>query len=170
MDNLKIETVTERLFPDEKLTPSQRFSAELRQRALELKESRQNIVTEEINELFEKVDKIAEFIRYHVGSVGKEQAIKDIQFAFNLLCNSKKMAILEELKILKEDGDLGQKTFACLKHVCKHYSTEVIKEYLKLGAMNNAIFETKDDNTINTRKLVEEIRNNLSLKGTNSHG
>ncbi len=159
MDNLKIETVTERLFPEkfnEKLTPSQRFSAD--------------IVTEEINELFEKVDKIAEFIRYHVGSVGKEQAIKDIQFAFNLLCNSKKMAILEELKILKEDGDLGQKTFACLKHVCKHYSTEVIKEYLKLGAMNNAIFETKDDNTINTRKLVEEIRNNLSLKGTNSHG
>ena len=168
MDNLKIETVTERLFPEkfnEKLTPSQRFSAELRQRALELKESRQNIVTEEINELFEKVDKIAEFIRYHVGSVGKEQAIKDIQFAFNLLCNSKKMAILEELKILKEDGDLGQKTFACLKHVCKHYSTEVIKEYLKLGAMNNAIFETSF-----LWYVVSYCFYNLSLKGTNSHG
>ena len=39
MENLKIETITERLFPEkfnEKLTPSQRFSAELRQRAFTL--------------------------------------------------------------------------------------------------------------------------------------
>ena len=39
MDNLKIETVTERLFPEkfnEKLTPSQRFSAEVCQRAFTL--------------------------------------------------------------------------------------------------------------------------------------
>ena len=70
------------------------------------------------------------------------------------------------MKVLKEDGDLGQKTFACLKHVCKHYSTEVIKEYLKLGAINNAIFETKNDNTIITKKLVAKIRKDLSLEGT----
>lgn len=170
MNNLSIETIVERLFPpkfDENLTPGQRFFAEIRQKALELQKIRQDIsfTAEEMNELFEKVDKIAEFIRHHVGRVGKEQAIKDIQLAFNLLCNSKKNAILEELKVLKEDGDLGQKTFACLKHVCKHYSTEVIKEYLKLGAMNNAIFETKNDNSIITKKLVEEIRKDLSLEG-----
>lgn len=172
MDNLIIENIVERLFSpkfDENLTPSQRFSAEIRQKALELQKNRQDasFTTEEMNELFEKVDEIAEFIRYHVGIVGKEHAIKDIQLAFNLLCNSKKNAILEELKVLKEDGYLGQKTFACLKHVCKHYSTEVIKEYLKLSAINNAIFETKNDNTINTKNLVVEIRKNLTLGGTN---
>ena len=39
MDNLKIEIITERLFPEkfnEKLTPGQRFSAEIRQNAFTL--------------------------------------------------------------------------------------------------------------------------------------
>ena len=90
MDNFSIETIVERLFPpkyDENLTPGQRFSAEIRQKAIEFQKARQDIsyTAEEMNELFEKVDKIAEFIRHHVGRVGKEQAIKDIQLAFNLL-------------------------------------------------------------------------------------
>lgn len=118
----------------------------------------------EVNEDYKK---IADFIKKHVIAVGKEQAMKDIQLALNLLCNSKKNAILEELKMLKEDGDFGKKTFSCLKHVCRHYSIDVIKEYLKLGAMNNAIFETQNDNNVDTKKLVKDIRNNLSLKGVN---
>lgn len=171
MENL--QQITALLFPDEaelNKTPSQKFDDEIRQKIFEMKNQRLSIVDSSYQgEILTNDDykEIADFLRKHVESVGREQAMKDMQLAFNLLCNSKKNAILEELKILEEDGDFGKKTFVCLKHVCRHYSIDVIKEYLRLGAMNNAIFETQKDNNVDTKKLVEDIRNNLSLKGVN---
>ncbi len=105
---------------------------------------------------------ILKFIREHILAVGKEQAIKDFQCGLNLLTGYKKETVLEEQVRLEEDADFGGKTFDMLKSALEYYPLEVIKEYIKTGASNNAVWETKDDTKIDTNEFVEEITNNLT--------
>ena len=52
----------------------------------------------------EKYKEIADFIRNHVLSLGKEQAVKDFQTGLNFLNK-------DLVEPLKEDGEFGEKTF-----------------------------------------------------------
>ena len=51
------------------------------------------------------------------------------------------------------------------KSVLEYYPLEVIKKYIKLGAANNGIWETKQDENFNTDNYVEEVNNTLSERG-----
>ncbi len=53
------------------------------------------------------------------------------------------------------------------KSVLEYYPLEVIKKYIKLGAANNGIWDTKSDTEINTNEYVKEITNNLTEEKTN---
>ena len=105
---------------------------------------------------------LAEFIREHIKSVGQEQAVKDFQTGLNLLTGYKKETILEEQIRLEEDADFGEKTYAMLQSALEYYPLEVIKKYIKLGAANNGIWETKQDESFDTDEYVEEVDNTLS--------
>ena len=105
---------------------------------------------------------ITKFIREHIKSVGQEQAVKDFQTGLNLLTGYKKETVLEEQIRLEEDADFGDKTFAMFQSVLEYYPLEVIKEYIKMGASNNAVWETKDDSQIDTNEFVDEIAENLT--------
>ena len=80
----------------------------------------------------------------------------------NLLTGYKKETVLEEQTRLEEDADWGDKTFKMLQSALEYYPLEVIKEYIKMGASNNAVWETKDDNQIDTNEFVDEVAENLT--------
>ena len=49
-----------------------------------------------------------------------------------------------------------------LQSALEYYPLEVIKKYIKLGAANNGIWETKQDESFDTDEYVEEVNNTLS--------
>ena len=79
-----------------------------------------------------------------------------------MLTGYKKETVLEEQVQLEEDANFGGKTFDMLKSALEYYPLEVIKKYIKLGAANNGIWETKQDESFNTDEYVEEVNNKLS--------
>ena len=46
--------------------------------------------------------------------------------------------------------------------VLEYYPLEVIKNYIQMGASNNAVWETKDDTEIDTNEFVDEVNDNLT--------
>ena len=107
------------------------------------------------------MQELEKFAQNHIKKVGMTQAVKDFQTGMNLLNKDKKESIIASKRQLKEDGDFGEKTLACFLDVCKNYSPRVIKKYIRLGAIANAVFETKNNKRINTDKLVCSICEDL---------
>ena len=89
--------------------------------------------------------------------MGNEQTILDFQVGLNLLNNYKKESLIDSKIQLIEDSDFGEKTYSALFDVLQNYPLEVVKQYIKLGAANNAIWATKNNPKINTDKKVENI-------------
>jgi hypothetical protein len=151
----------EKLFPrqfDKNLTPSERFSAEIRQKIRELNEEREGFyLGTESDQCSEKISAIADFIREHLEKVGKEQTVKDIQAGLTYLCKGNKNTIIEAKKPLEEDGDFGEITYSSLAYACEHYELDIILKYLRNGAASNVFFDTKNDRKINTDEKVFEV-------------
>lgn len=153
-------TVSKLLFPDEKAlnqTPSQKFEDQLRNQLHSMRNERMHILNPKSQEQDfenENYKKIADFIRIHVLSVGKEQAIKDFQTGLNFLHKD----ITEPLK---EDGDFGEKTFKAFYDIFKHYDIDIIKNAIRKGALSNTVIGTSSDKAVNTQALVNQIQNNL---------
>ena len=76
------KTISKRLFPDEQAlskTLSQKFEEQLRNQLRSMKNERLRILNPELSEQDfenENYKEIADFIKNHVLSVGKEQAVK----------------------------------------------------------------------------------------------
>jgi len=104
-----------------------------------------------------KIEQIILFLDNHAKIVGHKQAIKDLQVGLSLLNKNRRNSPIIVKNILKDDGDYGQKTYACLCDACKNYSLESIKKYIKLGAKNNIIFDTKNNYKIDTEELINKI-------------
>lgn len=165
MEN-NIEQVSRLLFPDGtelNKTASQQFSDDIRRQILNMRNQRlKTIASNYQNEVENNQDykEIADFIREHVMSVGKEGAVKDFQCGLNFLHKDLKEA-------LKEDGDFGEKTFRAFYEVFKHYDIEIIKNAIRKGALSNTIIGTTSDEKVDTQRLVNKIENNL---GEINHG
>lgn len=108
-------------------------------------------VQQEINIFFQK----------HANNVGFKQTIKDLQLGLNILNKNRKNSPVKEKNILVEDGILGEKTNATFKDSSKNYSSNIIKKYILKGIVNNIIFDTKNNENINTQKLIEKITKEL---------
>ncbi len=111
-----------------------------------------------------RAQEILNFIEEHIADVGKEQAIKDVQRGINLLNKGKAISAANKGWKVKYDGDFGDKTKARLIELSKHYTLGVIKKYIKRGAVNNIIFDTKDNRRINTERKVNKVLDNLKMK------
>lgn len=107
------------------------------------------------------ISELENFMKKHIEKVGMEQAMKDFQVGLNLLNKNKKDSIIQTKRQLKEDGDFGKKTLACFCDICKNYTPRVIKKYIRLGAIANVVFNTKNNSRINTDKLVCTICEDL---------
>ncbi len=116
-----------------------------------------------VNNLYnsESIQEITEFLKKHAGKVGEQQAVRDLQKAINMLNKGKKDSPVEEKQPLKEDGDLGEKTYGSLIFVFKNYTPRLINKFIRRAAINNAIFDTKNNNNVNTEKKVDKIYENL---------
>ncbi len=127
--------------------------------------SEKNYTREEVvairQQEYQKVQEAKGFFRKHVEKVGEKQAIKDLQKAINMLNKGKKDSLIEERRSLKEDGILGEKTYAAFAYISKNYPVRLINKFIRRAAINSAIFDTKNDNTINTEKNVNKIYKNL---------
>ncbi len=167
-ENFNAEETKEILFPDEETLnrpASESFSEQLRNEFAYKQIENSAKINPELLEVANEhkiYTELAEFIREHIKSVGQEQAVKDFQTGLNLLTGYKKETVLEEQIRLEEDADFGDKTFAMFQSVLEYYPLEVIKEYIKMGASNNAVWETKDDTEIDTNEFVDEIAENLT--------
>ena len=154
------KTVSKLLFPDEQTlskTPSQRFEEQLRNQLHSMRNERLRILNPKLAEQdFENKNykEIADFIKNHVLSSGKEQAVKDFQTGLNFLHKD----IVEPLK---EDGEFGEKTFKAFYDIFKHYDISIIKNAIRKGALSNALIDTSSDRSINTKALINQIQNNL---------
>lgn len=95
---------------------------------------------------------LAEFIREHVKTVGKEQAIKDFQCGLNFL--HKDIA-----NLIKEDGQYGEKTFNAFYEILQYYPLEVLKDAIRKGAKNNLAIEPYYDGG---NVSMEKVQENLS--------
>ena len=168
MQEFDAELTKDIIFPNEKdldKSPKELFSDKIKQEILYTKIKNLCKVNPELEEPLNQrmiFDDLAEFIREHIKSVGKEQAIKDFQTGLNLLTGYKKETVLDEQTRLEEDSDFGVKTYAMLQSALEYYPLEVIKEYIKMGASNNAVWETKDDSQIDTNEYVDEVAENLT--------
>ncbi len=115
-----------------------------------------------INTLYnQNLQEITEFLKKHAGKVGENQAVKDLQKAMNMLNKGKKDSPIKEKQPLKEDGELGEKTYGSLIFVFKNYTPRLINKFIRRAAINNAIFDTKNNNNVNTEKKVDKIYENL---------
>ncbi|MDD3437720.1 MAG: hypothetical protein PHC64_11265, partial [Candidatus Gastranaerophilales bacterium] len=113
------------------------------------------------------VQEVLNFLQKHIRKVGTEQAVKDFQRGLNILNKYNKKSPIEAKRPIDEDGILGNQTYACLENVCKYYPPIVLRKYIKRGAVNNAVFDTKNDGRIDTDKKVLNICKNLSREGAN---
>ena len=114
----------------------------------------------------ENAKKVIDFVQNYSQKSGEEQAAKDIQRGLNLLNKGKKDSLIEAKQKLKEDGFLGEKSLNCLSNVCQNYSLRIVQKYIQRGAINNTIFDTKNDMNINTDEKINEILNNLKIEGS----
>ncbi len=162
-DNIMKEnckTVSKLLFPDEQnlnQTQTQKFEDQLRNQLYSIRNERMRILNPEPQKQDfenENYKDIADFIKDHVSSVGKEQAVKDFQCGLNFLHK-------DLVESLKEDGNFGEKTFKAFYEILKHYDISIIKNAIRKGALSNTLIDTSSDKNINTQALVNQILNNL---------
>lgn len=158
MEKFDEKTTEHILFPPSEIlnqTPSEMFSDKLRREILYKQAYDYCKFSPELGEALNErmiYDDISEFIRSHVKSVGKEQAIKDFQCGLNYL--NKDFADL-----IREDGIYGDKTFAAFYEILQYYPLEVIKEAIRKGAKNNLVIEPGyDGNEVSQ----EEVQKNLT--------
>lgn len=168
MQNSNIETVKEKLFSTK--NSSEKMNDGIRRSIDRLIEARfRRIRPSEFegelqplsDEDYAKISELSDFIAEHIKEVGKEQTILDFQVGLTLLNGYKKESISEEKVKLEEDSDFGEKTYAAMFKAMEHFSLPVIQKYIKLGAMNNTIWNTKNIQKINTDIEVEELNNKM---------
>ncbi len=110
----------------------------------------------------EKVEEISNFIKLIAQELDKKQAIIALQTGLSLLNKNRRNSIIEAKNLLKEDGIYGNKTRASLYETCKNYNSRVIKKYILKGLLSNIIFNTKNEQNIDTQKLL--LNTKLSLE------
>ncbi|MBS4759324.1 MAG: hypothetical protein KHX03_01335 [Clostridium sp.] len=164
MQNTNLEQIKDKLFST--ASSSEKMNEEIRKSIKKIREekfrrlhpSMFNDGSEVIsNEVYQKISELADFIAIYIREVGKEQAILDFQVGLNLLNDYKTSSLIESKIKLEEDSDFGEKTYAALLDVLQNYPIEILKHYIKLGAANNAIWSTKNNQKIDTDKKVENI-------------
>ena len=154
------DQVSKLLFPEKSTlnkTPSQQIEDQLRNQLHSMRQERQKLLNpEDISADFENENykEIADFIKQHVLTVGKEQAVKDFQTGLNFLHKDLK-------EPLKEDGDFGERTFRAFYDIFKHYDIEIIKNAIRKGALSNTVIGTSTDKNVNTKAMVKQVQNNL---------
>ncbi|CDE88490.1 TPA: hypothetical protein CPT81_02850 [Candidatus Gastranaerophilales bacterium HUM_20] len=112
-----------------------------------------------------KIRQVMDFLKKHSQRVGTEQAIKDFQYGLNILNMKRKDSSVEEFHQLKEDGDFGTKTYACIANLCKYLPVRIICKSIKKAAITNAIFNTKNNKRIDTERKLEKINLDMEIEG-----
>ncbi len=172
MNTKNLEQVREKLFSAK--DPSQKMNYEIKNSAERIKEKVLRRLKPSIfndkddtisDENYQKVSELSDFISQYVKEAGKEQAILDFQVGLNLLNGYKKSSSVEAKIKLEEDSDFGEKTFAALFNVFKNYPVDVVKRFVKLGAINNRIWNTKNNKSIDTDSEVEKVTDKLNERG-----
>ena len=154
------KTVSKLLFPEETAlnqTPSQKFENMLRKQLYSMRQERLSAEEQAPAENLaqnENYTIIADFIKQHVLTVGKGQAVKDFQCGLNFLHK-------DLIQPLKEDGEFGEKTFKAFYDIFKHYDIEIIKNAIRKGALSNTVIGTSSDKNVNTTAMVKQVNNNL---------
>lgn len=106
-----------------------------------------------------RIEEIKKFINSHKKYVGEIQAIKDLQRGLSILNKNRRNSPIECKNILIEDGIFGDKTNMTLYDTCLNYPVKIIKKYILKAIINNIIFDTKNENTINTECLIKNFTN-----------
>ena len=155
-----IMQVSKLLFPEKSSfnkTPSQQFEDQLRNQLHSMRQEREKLLNPETVSIEfenENYKEIADFIKQHVLTVGKEQAVKDFQCGLKFLHK-------DLIEPLKEDGDFGEKTFRAFYDIFKYYDIEIIKNAIRKGALCNTVISTSSNSAINTKSMVNQVQNNL---------
>ena len=172
MENRNLEQVREKLFSIK--DSSQKMNDEIKNSIERIREQQWRRLTpsqfsdESYNlsdEDYKKVADLADFISLYIREAGKEQAILDFQVGLNLLNGYKKDSPIEAKIKLEEDSHFGEKTFSALFNILKNYPVDVVKSFVKLGALNNRIWNTKNNKAIDTDKEVERVTDKLNERG-----
>ena len=152
--------VSKLLFPEKSTLnkpPTQQFEEHLRNQLHSMRQKREKLLNPEAVSIEfenENYKEIADFIKQHVFTVGKEQAVKDFQTGLNFLHKDLK-------EQLKEDGEFGEKTFRAFYDIFKHYGIDIIKNAIRKGAVSNTVISTSSNYAVNTKALVNQIQDNL---------
>ena len=163
MEKTTPEIVSEKLFSQKPCV--EKFNNELKKKILKMREKsfkrlqNENIEnSEEISPEEEaKIAELADYITKYVQETGKEQAIIDFQTGLNLLNGYKKESPIKSQIRLEEDGNFGEKTLAALLGALRYYSVNVIAQFIRLDAINNNLWQTKDLAGINTDEKIANI-------------
>ena len=160
MKNLDYKTVSKLLFPEQQELPqnaSQKFDDILRRDFYNMQQERFIRLNPSLApqvEQEQKYKEIADFMKEHIISVGKEQAIRNFQSGLNFLHK-------DLIQPLKEDGDFGEKTFRAFYDIFKYYDIDIIKNAIRKGALSNTVIGTSSDKNVNTKAMVNHVQNNL---------
>lgn len=170
MKNLNAENIEHMMFSSK--SSSERFEDEIRNKVEQMRTLRlKKIVPVDMegqvvsDEDYEKILQLADFIALYIREAGKEQTIRDFQTGLNLLNKYKKHSLVESKIQLEEDGWCGEKTCAAMFDVLKNYPLEIVKHYVRLGALNNAIWETKNLSHVDTDKHVAQTAEKFEERG-----
>lgn len=87
------------------------------------------------DEDYNKISELSDFIAEHIKEVGKEQTILDFQVGLNLLNDYRKESLIDSKIQLKEDAEFKEKSYSALLNALQHYPVEIIKRYVRLGAL-----------------------------------
>lgn len=113
------------------------------------------------------IKEVFNFLQKYSRKVGSKQAVKDFQRGLNILNKYNKKSLIEARRPIEEDGIFGCQTYACLENICQKYTSQIIQKYIRRGAVNNAIFDTKNNARIDTDKTVLNIYKHLSKEKAN---
>ena len=111
---------------------------------------------------FAKITELGDFMKNYIKQVGEENAIAHLQTGLNMLTGYRKNALTPELVKLEEDSVFGEKTMHTLLYVLRNYSLDVIKNYIRLGIINNVIEEANKFDDINTDDAISYFDDKLT--------
>lgn len=168
MQKTELEHIKERLFSTKK--PAEIMNNEIKNSVEKIRQERlgrlkPSLFNDRQNNIpdnaYKKICELSDFISPYVKTFGKEQTILDIQTGLNLLNGYRKYSPTEAKSELKEDSEFGEKTLAALVNALKNYPVGVVKRFIKLGAINNKIWSTKNNKLIDTDNEVKNITDTL---------
>lgn len=112
---------------------------------------------DKIVNLYNNSSDLTTMLDYYSQIFGTTAIIKALQCGIDIFCKERKHIFPK--KEINIDGKITDNFVDLVNKIRARYSVDVIEKYLVIGLMSNVIFETKNNNNVNTTIILNKVKN-----------